>query len=253
MRVMGILNVTPDSFSDGGRTLDAGLAVARGLELRAEGAALVDVGGESTRPGAAEVPPEEELRRVLPVVRSLAAQGVSVSVDTRRARVAAACLDAGAAWVNDVSGCADPDMPATVRGVPYVLMHTRGSPAEMARLATYDDVCAEVWGWLHARAEALDLDPERLHLDPGIGFAKTAEQSVALLRDLPARTGRPVLVGASRKSFLGVLTGQADPAARLEGSLAVALHARSAGVSVLRVHDVAATVRALAVWEAVHA
>lgn len=249
MRLMGIVNVTPDSFSDGGLHFDPGVAIAHGLALAAEGAAVLDIGGESTRPGAGAVPAEEELRRVVPVIEGLRDAGVAISVDTRRAAVARAARDAGATWVNDVSGGADPAMFAAVRGLIYVLMHTRGTPATMQRDTDYTDVCAEVWAWLAARAEASGLDPASVVLDPGIGFAKTADQNLALLRDLPCRTGRPVLVGASRKSFIGAITGQAEPGLRLEGSLAVALHARDAGVAVLRVHDVAATRRALAVWD----
>lgn len=252
MRLMGIVNVTPDSFSDGGLHAETDTAVAFGLRLRAEGAEILDVGGESTRPGAPEVPVAEELRRVVPVVRALVDAGAEVSVDTRKAAVAAAALDAGATWVNDVSGGADPAMFGVVGAARYVLMHTRGTPATMAGQTDYTDVCAEVWGWLDTRLAESGLDPARVLLDPGIGFAKTAAQNVVLLRDLPARTTRPVLLGASRKSFIGALTGQVDPATRLEGSLAVALHARTAGVAVLRVHDVAATVRALRVWDALN-
>ncbi|MFN7142427.1 MAG: dihydropteroate synthase [Myxococcota bacterium] len=252
---MGILNVTPDSFSDGGRYVDHDAAVAHGLALFEEGAAWVDVGGESTRPGAAAVSPEDEAARVVPVVRALASRG-PVSVDTRRASVARAAIDVGATLINDVSGGRDPEMLPLVAaaGCAIVLMHMRGEPDTMQRLAVYDDVCAEVWGHLDARAgaaRAAGVADENILLDPGIGFAKTLDHNVALLRDLPRRTsGRRVLVGASRKAFLGALTGVTRPADRLEGSLAVALHAKDAGVAVLRVHDVAATRRALAVWEA---
>jgi dihydropteroate synthase len=256
VKLMGILNVTPDSFSDGGRYLDPAVAVDRGRALFAEGAAWVDVGGESTRPGAAPVPPEEEARRVIPVVRALAAEG-PVSVDTRRASVARAAIDAGASMINDVSGGADPAMfpVAAAAGCILVLMHMRGEPADMMRHAVYGDVCDEVWAALDDGREAAvraGVAAGRVVLDPGIGFAKTPEHNLALLRDLPRRTaGRRVLLGASRKSFIGAITGQARPEERLEGSLAVALHARAAGVELLRVHDVAATRRALAVWDAV--
>lgn len=255
MRIMGILNATPDSFSDGGRFLGVDAAVAHGLRLFDEGAALVDVGGESTRPGAAAVSEDEERARVVPVVRALAARG-PVSVDTRHASVARAALDAGATTINDVSAGDDPAMLPLMAeaGCDVVLMHMRGTPATMQSLAAYDDVCADVWGELGRRVDAAvaaGVDPARILWDPGVGFAKTAAHNVALLRDLRSRTaGRRVLVGASRKAFLGALTGQAVPAERLEGSLAVALHCRDAGVEVLRVHDVAATVRALKVWEA---
>ena len=257
MKVMGILNVTPDSFSDGGRFASPADAVEHGRLLFAEGAACVDVGGESTRPGAAAVAPEEELERVVPVIRALAAEG-PVSVDTRRASVARAAFDAGASLVNDVSGGADPEMfPLVARvGCGIVVMHMRGDPSTMASQAVYGDVCAVVWAELLTRvqaARAAGIPSERIVWDPGLGFAKTAEHNVALLRDLSRRTpGRAVLIGASRKSFLGALTRQANPADRLDGSLAVALHAQTAGVAWVRVHDVAATVRALAVWGAVH-
>jgi dihydropteroate synthase len=256
MKVMGILNVTPDSFSDGGQHAETDAAIARGLALFDEGADVVDVGGESTRPGAAPVLPEEENARVVPVIRALARRG-PVSVDTRRADVARAALDAGATLVNDVSGGADPAMLPLVAaaGCDIVLMHMRGDPTTMQRLTTYDDVCAEVWDVLDTRAAAAvdaGVSPARILLDPGIGFAKTASQSLALLRDLRRRTaGRRVLIGASRKSFLGTITGQAAPAERVEASLAVALHAQDAGAAMVRVHDVAATVRALQVWEAI--
>jgi dihydropteroate synthase len=256
MKIMGILNVTPDSFSDGGRHDDVAAAVAFGRALFAEGAHLVDVGGESTRPGAASVSVDEECGRVLPVVRALAAHG-SVSVDTRRASVARAALEAGATLINDVSGGADPDMLPLVAaaGCAIVLMHMRGEPDTMQRLAVYDDVCAEVWATLdarHAAARLAGIPEGNIVLDPGIGFAKTAAHNLALLRDLPARTaGRRVLVGASRKAFIGALTGQTRAADRLEGSLAVALHAQDAGAAYVRVHDVVATARALAVWSAI--
>lgn len=253
---MGILNVTPDSFSDGGRHLDPRAAASAAERLVGEGAAILDVGGESTRPGAAEVDVDEELRRVLPVIRAARSLGVAISVDTRRARVAAEALDAGATMVNDVSGGADPGMFPLVAaaGCDYVLMHTRGTPATMMGLATYDDVCGEVWAALEARrADAEAAGVRRIWLDPGIGFAKTTAQNLALLHDLPRRTGVPVLLGASRKRFIGELTGQADAGSRVEGSLAVALWAAQAGVDILRVHDVGATVRALAVWRAMAA
>lgn len=255
MRIVGILNVTPDSFSDGGRHRDPGAAIAHGERLFDEGAHVVDVGGESTRPGAAAVPVDEERARVVPVVAALARRG-PVSVDTRHAVVARAALDAGATWINDVSGGGDPDMfpLAADARCQLVVMHMRGTPSTMTGLTDYTDVCEEVWAELAGRVDAAfaaGVDATRLLWDPGIGFAKTAAQSLALLRDLPARTaGRRVYVGASRKSFLAALTGQAVAAERVEGSLAVALHCRDAGVAALRVHDVAATVRALRVWEA---
>lgn len=257
MRVMGILNVTPDSFSDGGSYASVDAALAAAERLLAEGAHLVDVGGESTRPGAAPVDEEEELRRVVPVLQALGRRGLPVSVDTRRAAVARRAIEAGATVVNDVSGGADPAMFPLVAasGCTYVLMHTRGTPATMGALARYEDPDAEVWAELEARRDAalaLGVRPEQLWLDPGIGFAKETDHNLAVLRGLPRHTAaHRVLVGASRKRFIGALTGQADPAARLEGSLAVALWAAQAGAYAVRVHDVAATVRALAVWRAV--
>lgn len=246
---MGIVNATPDSFSDGG-TYDP---VSQGLRLCDEGADLVDVGGESTRPGAPEVSPGDERARVVPVVAALRAArpGLRLSVDTRRASVARAAIDAGASVVNDVSAGADPAMFATCAeaGCGMVLMHMRGTPATMQTLTGYADVCTEVWTTLAERARlALAAGVKELWLDPGIGFAKTAEQSWALLRDLPSRRDQRILVGASRKSFLGLLPGSVTPRDRLPGSLAVALWCRDAGVHTLRVHDVAATRAALAAW-----
>ncbi|MDP2306973.1 MAG: dihydropteroate synthase [Pseudomonadota bacterium] len=253
---MGILNVTPDSFSDGGLHHGFEAAVAHGRALFDQGADWVDVGGESTRPGAAPVDPTEEHDRVVRVVRALSPHG-PVSVDTRRASVARAAIDAGATLINDVSGGADPAMLpfAAAAECGIVLMHMRGEPDTMQRLAVYDDVCADVWSALDQRtaaAEAAGVRKDRIVVDPGIGFAKTGAHNLALLRDLPRRTpGRSVLIGASRKRFIGELTGQPNAADRLEGSLAVALHARDAGAALIRVHDVAATVRALRVWEAI--
>lgn len=249
MKLMGIVNATPDSFSDGG-TYDP---IGHGLRLIAEGAYIVDIGGESTRPGALPVSEEEELDRVLPVVRALAAQRAIVSVDTRRSRVAARALEAGARWVNDVTAGSDPEMFAVCSRsrAAMVLMHMRGTPETMRSLATYDDVVAEVREALAAReAAARSAGVREVWLDPGIGFAKTAAQSLALLRALPGRDNARVLIGASRKSFLAALGDQPTPADRLEGSLAVAIHCQDAGVGMLRVHDVAATRRALATWGA---
>jgi dihydropteroate synthase len=216
--VMGVLNVTPDSFSDGGRYLTLDDAVAHALQLRAEGADLIDVGGESTRPGAERVAAEVEAARVLPVIKAIAAEGVVVSVDTYRAAVAAAALEAGATVINDVSGgLGDADMVRVAReaGCPWVLMHWRGPSKVMRQLAEYDDVVADVRRELGARVDAAvaaGIDPDQLVLDPGIGFAKTAEHDWALLQRLDqfVATGLPVLVGASRKSFLGRLLADPD-------------------------------------------
>jgi len=257
VRLMGILNVTPDSFSDGGRLASAETAIAKGLRLIEQGADIIDIGGESTRPGAAAVPVEEELRRAIPVVEGLARRGVLVSIDTRHAPVMQAALDAGARIVNDVSGLTH-DAAAlpllSKRDASIVLMHMRGSPQTMNSLADYADVVGEVGDWLMARVaacEAAGIDRARLALDPGLGFAKKAEHSLTLLRgvDRLLALGLPLLVGASRKSFIGRLTMRDGvmPEAndRLGGSLAVALLMAQAGVRLLRVHDVAATAQAL--------
>ena len=257
--VMGIVNVTPDSFSDGGRFADAGAAVAHGLALAAAGADILDVGGESTRPGAEPVPADEELRRVLPVVEALAAAGHVVSIDTRKAAVARAAIAAGAAIVNDVSaGTHDPEMAQTVAdaGVPVVLMHTRGDPREMQRDPRYEDVVIEVRAWLEERIHAFTaagVAAERIIVDPGIGFGKRVADNLALIRGLGALhgLGRPVMLGASRKSFIRALGGAEAAAGRLGGSLAAALAGWQAGVQIVRVHDVAETMEALTVARAV--
>ncbi|KNE82904.1 MULTISPECIES: dihydropteroate synthase [Streptomyces] len=262
--VMGVVNVTPDSFSDGGRWFDTGDAVKRGLELVAEGADLVDVGGESTRPGASRVDEAEELRRVLPVVRGLAAEGVTVSVDTMRASVAEQAVAAGAALVNDVSGgLADPAMVPVVAeaGVPFVVMHWRGFSQDMNARAVYSDVVREVVGELRERMDAVvagGVAPERIVIDPGLGFAKQAEHDLALLAALPElrSLGRPLLVAASRKRFLGrVLAGPggSPPPARERDAATAAVSAISAreGAWAVRVHEVRATADAVRVARAV--
>jgi len=241
---MGVLNVTPDSFSDGGRWTDPKAAVAHGLAMVAEGANVVDVGGESTRPGAAEVPIEEELRRVVPVIDALAPH-VRVSIDTRKREVAEAALDAGATIVNDVS--ASLYEVAAAGGAGWVAMHMRGTPLTMQQEAVYDEVVSEVREFLLHRVRlALAAGVEELWIDPGLGFAKTAEHNLALLARLEelVATRHPVLVGASRKSFIGRLTGGAPVEDRLEGSLAVAVWAMEKGAAMVRVHDVRATVQA---------
>jgi dihydropteroate synthase len=246
--LMGIVNATPDSFSDGGRFLDPDAAVAHALRLEEEGADLVDLGGESTRPGAPGVPVEEELRRVVPVVERLRARGfgLPISIDTTKGAVARAALAAGADLVNDVTALSDPDLgrAAAEAGAPVVLMHTRGTPADMQSHAVYGDVAREVARELEAalaRADAAGIPREHTVLDPGIGFAKTPAQNVELLArvgELRA-LGRPILVGPSRKSFIGKLTG-ASPLERLPGTLAALTACVLAGVELLRVHDVAA-------------
>jgi dihydropteroate synthase len=262
--VMGVLNVTPDSFSDGGCFADQASAVAHGLEMAAGGADLVDVGGESTRPGADRVDAEEERRRVVPVIRELSSAGVLTSVDTTRAEVAEAALAAGAVLVNDVSGgLADKNMADLVAeaGVPWVLMHWRGHSREMYAAARYGDVVTEVCAELTARVEdvvAVGVAPEQLVLDPGLGFAKNAEHNWALLAGLDriVGLGLPVLVGASRKSFLGRLLAGADgsprPAEQRDAaSLATTVLAAEAGAWGVRVHDAAGSVDAIRTVEAV--
>ncbi|MEU8758481.1 dihydropteroate synthase [Streptomyces sp. NPDC048659] len=262
--VMGVVNVTPDSFSDGGRWFDTTAAVKHGLDLAAQGADLIDVGGESTRPGASRVDADEELRRVIPVVRGLAAEGVTVSVDTMRATVAAQAVAAGATLVNDVSGgLADPGMiPAVAAAeVPFVVMHWRGFSENMNSLAVYEDVVGEVVTELRTRMEAVvdgGVAPERVVLDPGLGFAKLAPHDLALLAHLPRlrALGRPLLVAASRKRFLGhVLAhdGAAPPPARERDAATAAVSAIAAreGAWAVRVHEVRATADAVRVARAV--
>lgn len=262
--VMGVVNVTPDSFSDGGRWFDTTAAVKHGLQLVAEGADLVDVGGESTRPGASRVDESEELRRVVPVVRGLASEGVVVSVDTMRASVAARALEAGAALVNDVSGgLADPAMIPAVAdaGAPFVVMHWRGFLEGGNVRGVYSDVVAEVVDELHARVEAVlagGISPDRVVVDPGLGFSKEADHDLSLLAHLDRlhALGHPLLVAASRKRFLGrVLAGPqgAPPPARERdaATAAVSALAAEAGAWAVRVHEVRATADAVRVARAV--
>lgn len=244
--IMGIVNATPDSFSDGGRYLAVADAVAAAERMAEEGADLVDLGGESTRPGAPVVPVDEELRRVLPVVERLRHRGfrLPISIDTSKGEVAAAALAAGADVINDVRGGEDPALLRAVAsaGSPIVLMHSRGPSADMQSRASYRDVVADVVEELRAaaaRAEAAGVAPDRIIIDPGIGFAKSAEQNLALLGRLDAlrALGRPILVGPSRKSFIGHVTG-APVDARLPGTLAAVAACVLAGVEFVRVHDV---------------
>jgi len=257
---MGILNVTPDSFSDGGRFSGVGDAVAHGRAMAAAGADVVDVGGESTRPGANRVPAEEEIRRILPVLTELAAAGLSTTIDTTRAAVARAALNAGAAGVNDVSGgLADPEMAAVVAeaGCPWVLMHWRGHSRDMAALATYGDVVFDVRDELRSRVDAAlsaGVRAEQLILDPGLGFAKTAEHNWALLDrlDVLLELSLPVLIGASRKAFLGLLladeTGRPRaPDGRDAATAAITAMVAEIGVWGVRVHEPAANVDAVQV------
>jgi dihydropteroate synthase len=246
--VMGVVNVTPDSFSDGGRWFDAGAAIAHGRDLLAAGADVVDVGGESTRPGAAPVDEDEERRRVLPVIEALAAVG-RVSVDTRHASVAAAAVAAGATIVNDVSSAPELWAVAAEHGASYIAMHMQGDPQTMQQAPHYDDVVVEVRDFLRQRAAAAKAaGVDEVWIDPGIGFGKTAAHNLSLLKHLGVLvdTGYPVVVGASRKRFLQTILG-ARPDDVIEGSLATAVAAIAAGASMVRVHDVAETAQAVRV------
>jgi dihydropteroate synthase len=257
--VMGVLNVTPDSFSDGGRFVSVTAAVEQGLRMAAEGAALIDVGGESTRPGAAPVGAAEELRRVIPVIERLrAATAVIISVDTSKAEVMRAASAAGAGLINDVRALREPGaLDAVVAsGCAVCLVHMQGEPRTMQVAPSYADVVSEVRAFLAARVAsslAAGLAAERLAVDPGFGFGKTLEHNLTLLRRLGelAADGLPVLVGLSRKSMLGTLTGR-TAGERVYGSVALAVIAALAGARIVRAHDVAATVEALKVAAAVH-
>jgi dihydropteroate synthase len=257
--VMGVLNVTPDSFSDGGRYLDPDAAVAHALELVGDGADIVDVGGESTRPGADPVPVEEEIRRVVPVIRRLASEHprLAISIDTRKPEVAAAALGAGACIVNDVSAARNPEMFAVAReaGSGLVLMHMRGDPKTMQEAPHYDDVVAEVKEYLRERIESAEfagLDPQALCIDPGIGFGKNLEHNLVLLRHLEelAGLGRPVLVGPSRKRFIGAILDLPE-GERVEGTAGAVAWAVAHGAHVVRVHDVRQIVRVVRVVDAI--
>ncbi len=255
--VMGILNVTPDSFSDGGRSADERQSIAAGLTMARDGADIIDVGGESTRPGAAAVPPALEQQRVLPVIHALAVTGLRVSVDTRNATTMRAALAAGASIINDVSALTHDPQAAGVaadHGCPVVLMHMRGTPATMHARAVYHDVVAEVRaelaGLIAAAIEA-GVRPEQIAIDPGIGFAKRAAHSVAVLQGLAALAtlGYPVLVGVSRKRFIDTIAQEPEVGHRLGGSLSAGLFAVLRGASILRVHDVKETTQAIRVWQ----
>jgi len=253
--VMGVLNVTPDSFSDGGLHDDPAAAVAHGERIIAEGAAILDIGGESTRPGSEAVPEAAELARVRPMITRFSSHcTVPVSIDTRHASVAQACVAAGASIINDVSGFRDPAMVqvAAACEAGLVVMHMAGEPKTMQAEPRYDDVVVEVGGYLIAQAtvlEAAGVARERIVLDPGIGFGKSLEHNLALLRGLPqlAALGYPILIGVSRKRFIGELTGVEDPAARVAGSITAAGYAAEHGARIVRVHDVAETVQSLRV------
>lgn len=256
--VMGVINVTPDSFSDGGRFFDPEAAVTAGIEMVASGADILDVGGESTRPGSDPVPVEEELDRVVPVIKRLVGEvDIPISIDTRRVPVARAALDVGTSIVNDVTAGSDPEMFETVRdaGAGMVLMHMRGEPKTMQQLTDYDDVVAEVKAYLAGRVEAAvqaGLEWDQLALDPGLGFAKTADQNFQLMRDIAAflELGRPVVVGPSRKSFIGKVLGT-EVHERMEGTAAAVAWMVGRGAHVARVHDVKEMVRVVRVVDAI--
>jgi len=258
--IMGVINVTPDSFSDGGEALEAENAVTCGRRLVAEGAHILDIGGESTRPGAAPVPMDEELRRVVPVVAGLADAGAVLSVDTRRADVMAAALEAGAAVVNDVTALTgDPRSLDVVAasGASVILMHMQGEPGTMQDDPRYDNVVEDVYRYLARRLEACEaagIGKDRLAVDPGIGFGKTVGHNLELLAGLNrfSELGVPVVIGASRKSFIARLSRGEQPNERLGGSLAAVLAAAARGVAIFRVHDVGQTRQALTVWAAIN-
>ncbi|WP_299546045.1 dihydropteroate synthase [uncultured Tateyamaria sp.] len=259
-QIMGILNTTPDSFSDGGQHDTRNDAVMHGQALIEQGAEILDIGGESTRPGAQIVPVAEEIRRTAPVIRDLRAAGVSIpiSIDTRKAAVAEAALDAGASVVNDVSGFTyDPDLSTlcAARGVPVCVMHTQGDPQTMQNNPTYDDVLLDVYDFLAERIEmlqAVGIAKDNIIADPGIGFGKTLEHNLALLTRISLfhSLGVPILLGASRKRFIGTIGKAPEASARAPGSVAVALAAIAQGVQIIRAHDVADHAQAIALWRA---
>ncbi|MDO4709160.1 MAG: dihydropteroate synthase [Pseudomonadota bacterium] len=257
-QVMGIVNVTPDSFSDGGQHDSVQAAIAHGLRLVAEGADILDIGGESTRPGAGEVPLQEELQRVIPVIEGLAAQvDVPISIDTSKPEVMQAAVAAGAGIINDVYALRREGalQMAARLGVPVILMHMQGEPRSMQQAPQYDDVVSEVHRFLAERmfaCEMAGIDRKQIVVDPGFGFGKTLEHNLQLLAQLPrfAELGVPVVAGLSRKRSIGEITGRQNPQERLYGSLAAHLLAAERGAAIVRVHDVAATVDALKVWQA---
>ena len=258
--LMGIVNVTPDSFSDGGRYADHAAAIAHGRALAGQGAAIIDVGGESTRPGSEPVSIEEESARVVPVIRALAADGLTVSVDTRKAAVMRAALEAGARIINDVTALthdAEALAVAAASQAAIVLMHMRGEPATMQASPHYDHVLLDIYDWLEERLKACraaGIAPERLCVDPGIGFGKTVAHNCEIIANLDLYHGLevPILLGVSRKSFIAALSHGEDPDRRLPGSLAAALTGLARGAQILRVHDIAETAQAVAVWRAIN-
>jgi dihydropteroate synthase len=255
-RVMGIVNVTPDSFSDGGQFAEAAVAAEAGADMAGQGAAIVDVGGESTRPGAKPVWEGDEIERIAPVIRQLSAGGAAVSVDTRKADVMTAALEAGARMVNDVSALTYDDRSAATiaaAGVPVVLMHHQGAPETMQDNPRYDDVLVEVYLWLEERigaAQASGIARDKILIDPGFGFGKNVAHNLELMNGLAMlhSLGCPLVVGASRKRTVGALSGEAPVDQRLGGSIAFAIKAAEQGAQLLRVHDVAETVQAIRIW-----
>lgn len=257
--LMGILNVTPDSFSDGGEHFDPGIALARARSMQKAGAQIVDIGGESTRPGAAEVAIAEEIRRTAPVIRALRAEtDLPISIDTRKAAVARDAHEAGATLINDVAGFTfDPALApfAAEARLPVCIMHAQGTPEIMQNDPRYDNVALDIYDYLEGRVsalEALGIPRSQMIIDPGIGFGKTLEHNLTLLRSLSLfhGIGCPILLGASRKRFIGTLSGVEEAGARVHGSVAVALAGVAQGVQMLRVHDVTETAQALALWRA---
>jgi dihydropteroate synthase len=245
--VMGVLNVTPDSFSDGGQFFDIGRAIERGMQMAAEGAAIIDIGGESTRPGSASVSDDEQTERVVPVIKTLSEKtAVPISIDTCKVKVAKAALEAGACMLNDITALGDEGMAelAVRHGVPIVLMHMQGTPATMQVEPKYEDVVGEVLEFLVNRAKQAEnygVAKNMIFIDPGIGFGKTLEHNILLLKNISkfVATGYRVLVGTSRKSFIGKLTGRERPSERIFGTAATVALCAAAGVSIVRVHDVA--------------
>ena len=256
-RIMGIVNVTPDSFSDGGEVFEPQAAIAHGLALAEQGADILDIGGESTRPGADSVSAEEQINRVVPVIKALGEQGLLVSVDTRSAKVMAAAIEAGASIINDVSALTgDPAALDVVTQSPVsvVLMHMQGDPQSMQAAPQYDNVTQDVFEYLSQRIEVLKargIDQSRMAIDPGIGFGKTLDHNLALLNqtNLFCELGCSVLIGVSRKRFIAMLGNDEPPKERLPGSLSAGLAAIAKGANILRVHDVTETVQAINVWQ----
>jgi dihydropteroate synthase len=257
--VMGVLNVTPDSFSDGGEFFDTSKAIEHGLQMAGDGAAIIDVGGESTRPGSSPISTEEQIRRIVPVIEALARKiNVPISIDTINCEVAEAALDAGAAMINDITSFSDERMGklAAERGVPVVLMHMQGTPKTMQIEPKYKDVVAEVLAFLFERAKragGFGILKERIFIDPGIGFGKTVEHNLLLLRNIDrfVDSGYRVCIGTSRKSFIGRMTGREKPAERIFGTAATVALCAAAGVSIVRVHDVAEMVDVVKIINAI--